>query len=352
MALAKVTIEALTQMANILRQSADDILIAKEQMDGELYSIPWDDPIGLNFISRYEEDFKPLKNKLIPNIESYIQHLKNEGLIITEYSGGNAGGLGVGVMGAASALGLGAAFASSQIISGGTTGSQGKQLKKKGVDYFLIANKNGTITWDDRRFERLEKENSDFLKSEEGKKWKQNADNAFSKINDLSALTYGELHQVVGGTLGLKDDEIKFQLEPKKDEPNTVTFGWHPRNSNKAILNDTQRANMPVCEQIATFAHEGRHVYQDMVINDDGKRFNYDDELKKYVKEMKDGKNNYISGSVDFEKYYNNPIEVDARKMEIVVGKACTDRYNAIEKEKQLIENRMAKPRILHSDLK
>ena len=39
MALAKVTIEALTQMANTLRQSADDILLTKEQMDRELYSI-------------------------------------------------------------------------------------------------------------------------------------------------------------------------------------------------------------------------------------------------------------------------------------------------------------------------
>lgn len=349
MALAKVTIEALSQMANILRQSAEDILLTKEQMDSELYSIPWDDPIGLSFISRYEEDFKPLKNKLVPNIESYIQYMQSEGVVVSEYSGENAGGLGTGVVGAASALGLGAAFASSQIISGGTTGFQGKQQMKKGVDYFLIANKNGTISWDDNRFEQLEKENSDFLKSEEGKQWKKNADNAFSKINDLSALTYGELHQVVGGTLGLKEGEIEYQLK-KKDR--ATLLGWHPQDSNKAILNDNQRANMPVCAQIATFAHEGRHVYQDMVINDDGKRFNYDDELKKYVKEMREGRDNYTPASVDYEKYYNNAIEKDARKMEIIVGKACTDRYNAIEKEKQLIENRMAKPRILHSDLK
>ena len=49
MALAKVTIEALTQMANTLRQSADVILATKEQMDSELRSFPWEDPIGLSF---------------------------------------------------------------------------------------------------------------------------------------------------------------------------------------------------------------------------------------------------------------------------------------------------------------
>lgn len=87
MALAKATIEALTQMANTLRQSADDILATKEQMDDELRSIPWDDPIGLAFIGRYEEDFKPLKEKLIPNIEDYVQYMNKEGMIVSEYSG-------------------------------------------------------------------------------------------------------------------------------------------------------------------------------------------------------------------------------------------------------------------------
>lgn len=117
MALAKVTIEALTQMANTLRQSADVILSAKEQMDSELYSIPWDDPIGLNFISRYEEDFNPLKNKLIPNIESYIQYMQNEGMIVSEYSGKNAGGLGVGGAVGAGVLGTGIGIAGSLGIS-------------------------------------------------------------------------------------------------------------------------------------------------------------------------------------------------------------------------------------------
>ena len=142
MALAKVTIEALSQMANILRQNADDILTTKEQMDSELYSIPWDDPIGRNFISRYEEDFKPLKNKLIPNIESYIQYMQNEGVIVSEYSGENAGtmgmagvgAMGLGIAGAATtanATGMGFASTGSAGQVNSTTGNQGIQTKKK-----------------------------------------------------------------------------------------------------------------------------------------------------------------------------------------------------------------------------
>lgn len=111
MAQAKVTIESLTQMAEILRQSADDILGTKEQMDNELYNIPWDDPIGLTFISKYEEDFKPLKEKLIPNINNYIQYMKDEGVIVSEYSGESIGGLGVTGAAGAGAAGAGAAGA-------------------------------------------------------------------------------------------------------------------------------------------------------------------------------------------------------------------------------------------------
>ena len=117
MALAKVTIEALTQMANLLRQSVDDILLTKEQMDSELYSIPWDDPIGLAFIGRYEEDFKPLKEKLIPAIEDYVQYMIKEGAIVSEYNGGSTGGLDVGGAVGVGAMGVGIGIAGTARIN-------------------------------------------------------------------------------------------------------------------------------------------------------------------------------------------------------------------------------------------
>ncbi len=131
MAQAKVTIESLTQMAEILRQSADDILGTKEQMDNELYNIPWDDPIGLTFISKYEEDFKPLKEKLIPNINNYIQYMKDEGLVVSEYSGESIGGL--GVIGAAGAGAAGAGAKGKGVTSNGIKDSHDKQINTDSV---------------------------------------------------------------------------------------------------------------------------------------------------------------------------------------------------------------------------
>lgn len=132
MALAKVTIEALTQMANTLRQSADDILATKEQMDNELHSFPWDDPIGLSFINRYEEDFKPLKEKLIPNIENYVQYLNEEGMIVSEYGGENAGGMGIGGAVGAGAMGVGIGIAGAASTTRKGSASAGASEKRVG----------------------------------------------------------------------------------------------------------------------------------------------------------------------------------------------------------------------------
>ena len=331
MAQAKVTIESLTQMAEILRQSADDILGTKEQMDNELYNIPWDDPIGLTFISKYEEDFKPLKEKLIPNINNYIQYMKDEGLVVSEYSGESIGGLGVIGAAGAGAAGAGAAGAGAKgkgATSNGSKDSHDKKKSEKRINEFLVENKDGTILWNDNRFKRLEEENAAYLKSEDGEKMQERAKEAFSKIDDLSTLTKEQLHQIVGGTLGLKEGEIEYYMA-ENNNPNTL--GWHPWDSKEAILNENQRATMPVCEQIATFAHEGRHVYQDMVINSSS------DDV--YAEKMRFGRTVYKSAKEDYQKYYHNPLEFDARRIEIIVGKTCSERYN------ELIKMKLIKPR-------
>lgn len=326
MALSKVTIESLVQMANVLRQSADEILSSKSEMDGQLYSIPWDDPIGQAFSVRYEEDFKPLKEKLIPAIEQYLEYIRSLSVDLDAYAsdnGGNAGGFGT-VM--ASAAGVASLAGSLGRVR--ATGTQGTQPKQPDLAHFLKANKDGTISWNDARFRKLEKENARFLESEEGKQMQSRAKKEFSKINDLSSLTYGQLHQVVGGTIGLSEKDIVYDMK-KDSDPGLL--GWHPRDSKKAILNENQIAKMPVCEQIATFAHEGRHVYQDMVINSASQ--------SDYAKDMRFGRAVYKSASEDFGLYYSNPLEYDARKVEVVIGKECTERHN------ELILKKLSKPR-------
>lgn len=86
MAISKVTLEALSQMANLLQQSVEDIMSAKVEMDRQLRSFIWDDQTGYAFSAKYEEDFKPLTDKLIPAIDQYITHIYQLADTISYYS--------------------------------------------------------------------------------------------------------------------------------------------------------------------------------------------------------------------------------------------------------------------------
>ena len=86
MAISKVTQEALSQMANLLQQSVEDIMSAKVEMDGQLRSFIWDDPTGYAFSAKYEEDFKPLTDKLLPSIENYVTYIDSLRETMFEYS--------------------------------------------------------------------------------------------------------------------------------------------------------------------------------------------------------------------------------------------------------------------------
>ena len=260
-------------------------------------------------------------------------------MIVSGYSGESTGGLdiggavgagaiGLGIAGTTKSMAMGTTFAGSPKAGRSATGVQGKKSEQKRINEYLAENKDGTISWNDKRLKKLEQENAAFLNTKEGKEMQKRAKTAFSKVDDLTKLTRGQLHQVVGGTLGLSNDQITFDTKADQ-KPNLL--GWHPNNSNEAILNENQRATMPVCEQIATFAHEGRHVYQDMVMNSDSKTA--------YAIDMRAARDSYAQDSRTFEGYYNNGLEKDARKLEIIVGKACTERHN------ELIQMKLSKPR-------
>lgn len=87
MAQSKVTSDALVQMAQLLNTSKEQFETGKHEIDSQLEGIVWDDPVGWNFRSKYEEDFKPIVEKLIPNIEEYLIHLQELGIQVAEYSG-------------------------------------------------------------------------------------------------------------------------------------------------------------------------------------------------------------------------------------------------------------------------
>lgn len=104
MANTTVTSEALIKMAEMLRQSAEEIMASKVEMDSQLRSFIWDDPTGYYFTEKYEEDFKPLTDRLIPTINDYVSYIARLEGNVAEYIGVAAllGGLapnGLGVPG-------------------------------------------------------------------------------------------------------------------------------------------------------------------------------------------------------------------------------------------------------------
>ena len=196
---------------------------------------------------------------------------------------------------------------------------------RESIEAFLTTTANGGIIWNNSRFSKLEEENVAFLNSKGGKAYYKKAKDAFESVQpNLYSISKNQLYQIVGQTMGLKSNEI---LYGKEEKTQTGILGWHPRRSNKAILNRNEETNMSMCQKIAVYAHESRHVFQDVVIAgsknlDSGNRSEYANKLieadKKYESDQKES----------YQDYYNNYKEEDARKFEIIFGKACVDYYN------------------------
>ena len=353
MAQAKVSQDALVKMAETLRQSAEEIMSAKTEMDSQLRSFVWDDPTGYYFTGKYEDDFKPLTEKLIPAIEEYVSYIAGLEGSVAEYSE-VATALGAGTLGFAAA----GSFAGAQSERKGIrqiikkSSANEERRKAKGILPFLYESENGNITWNNERFSQLEKENAQYL-AEEGKEHYKNALEAFNIVFEhnptLNSVTYNQLSSLVDLSVGLKGNQMSYEKKPFKEYmPGWRTFAWHPRNSNRAILNKSEEAYMPQCEKLAKYAHEARHFYQEGVINgtytplsetylkklkEDSlkepimpKRTNFDDSKeggKRYEESMSIYYENY-------KKWYSESFaEEDARKFEFVVGKACVDFYNS-----------------------
>lgn len=363
MAQAKVSQEALVKMAETLRQSAEEIMSSKTEMDSQLRSFVWDDPVGQTFVAKYEEDFKPLMQKLIPNIESYLLYLQEQGMSIAEYAdeitlllGGLSGALGNATRGSNNNYdGLNDGRPRNGGKSPGRIIDESKNKKiregARKVLPYLTTNSSGNILWDNDRFEKLEKEHANFLNSDSGKELLGKVREAFHEENtkhglNMNSVTYANLYNIVGKTLGLQDGSngIIFQKGNKAEEG---LLGWHPRRNGKnvrheAILNKHEENNLSMCQKIAVYAHESRHVYQDMVIvnalsPEHGLKSDFEKKLIEADlsypimpnRSQYDNPQKYEESMAIYRKAYNdNYKEVDARLYEIVFGKACVDYYN------------------------
>lgn len=86
MALAKVTIESLLSMRQTMKKAWSDIVDIKLEVDHYCYNFEWNDPVGRNFVARYEEGMAPVKEKLLPMLEQYADYLEKLRTSVEEFS--------------------------------------------------------------------------------------------------------------------------------------------------------------------------------------------------------------------------------------------------------------------------
>lgn len=86
MAIAKVTIDSLLSMQQTMRKAWSDIVDIKLEVDYYCYCFEWDDPVGRNFIAKYEEGMAPIKEKHLPMLEQYADYLGKLTATVEEFS--------------------------------------------------------------------------------------------------------------------------------------------------------------------------------------------------------------------------------------------------------------------------
>ena len=201
MAISKVTIEALSQMANILRQSAEVIVSAKGEMDGQLRSFIWDDSVGQSFAIKYEEDFKPIINKLLPTMNEYVSYIIGLEGNVAEYGGmaSMIGGIGAAMIPKHS-TGLSDGHVSSSALAGRSPREKGIMSKEKIVS---LEDDPTNVDLSQDEYEKLK----------ERPEYKRRYDAYLSELRkrrpDLSKrITTGDIDQINSTVLNLKDDEL------------------------------------------------------------------------------------------------------------------------------------------------
>lgn len=372
MAIAKATSEALAQLSNTLLRSAEEISSAKAEMDRLLNSIPWDDPVGINFRNSYDEDFRPLTEKLIPAIDDYVTYLENQNLIVMEYDTITMdSGVVTGI--SAAAISAGAALAGARYVVDCRPISERKGLTdfardarkqhqkelaaKEREDYLHKKRDVDRKTQEDRKKQEEEKKrraevgkqvliclnpngkfewrgsNENLTKGKkEDKKLYDNAKAAMNGIDFNKGVSVAQLRQVADAVLGSENSEITWS----RRSLGPYLEGSHDAGTRLAILNKDLEGEMSVCDRMSIFAHEAAHVIQDDLYNDFKEKslkgqattdqIDFINEYENYPKNVTDA---------NFNTYHNNIMEIEARYYENIVGQACTDYYNEQLKLKQ-----------------
>lgn len=103
-------------------------------------------------------------------------------------------------------------------------------------------------------------------------------------------------------------------------------MGEYDPTTNTIVVNEQLVHSDNPRRALETTLHEGRHAYQQDVMNNPDK---YPDHPMREIW----AENNYISPNEDFEAYYNQPIEVDARSY----ANAHVNEYTDTQEQQQSI---------------
>lgn len=251
MAQAKVSQEALVKMAETLRQGAEGILSAKADMDSQLQSFDWDDPTGYYFKGKYEEDFKPLTEKLLPAIEEYVSYIAGLKGSVAEYSE---------VIVSLGALGAAAGYYYRKVPNSEEQSNVGslKQQKHKKLLSSLSDPDNSDLT---------KEEHNQLKKDEDFKKIKAKYKEWFDLNEpDLEkGLTQSQIDDMNSHVFGLKENDLvvhfagKDQLRREFGDDNySEILGITKGKGTHSYINEEQHTSE--CGLVGTGAHEATHV--------------------------------------------------------------------------------------------
>lgn len=314
MAISKVTQETLSQMANNLSQCAKDIVIVKKEMDEQLRSFIWDDPVGQSFAIKYEEDFKPLTNKLLPSMNEYVTYIIGLEGNVAEY-GGTASMIGAigATMTPKRSTGILEGHVSSPALAGRLPKEKGIMAKEKIVSL-------------DEDPANVDLSQDDYEKLKERPEYKQRYDAYLSELRkrkpELSKrITAGDIDQINSAVLNLKEDELIVKFD-RLGAPNIL--GGQSTGEYASINRDFLDWNPESsrCGVGALGAHESTHaaqwkkyrkIFDKAQINPSSLTSGEKEILESYPKIFKGWS----------QAYHNSLEEIDARISQYAFRDAC-----------------------------
>jgi hypothetical protein len=254
MAQVKVTAELLRGLAQTLRTESERFENIKSQMDEQLFSFMWEDPVAIKFKTDYEERLQSLKTKLLPAMDKYQVYLDEESNVIDSYiengssslSAFKAAAVGAGVVGVGA---TGAAIGANLV--GGSANNVITDAALVNDSY--TPNPNQALV---NGFKRNFKESFKDIRFR----------NKYSLTEDDLERTFNKMTgtntkiEIRDEKMYLKDDNGRYVLD-EKGKRISIRDGYYKSETNTVYLNRDEYEKWTDGKKINIVAHEYYHVH-------------------------------------------------------------------------------------------